>query len=267
MREITNHNSKYIYGDRYQRFINKLCNFAITARSTKEIDKSPIGTLSGNFGDVLTKDLNHIYYNSPDTGEFISLSDQFPDITRRTEVVLSSGINKKVSWVKTDDSEFSWKFVGYYTYIADRNCCIGSKPKKKTDTVDVTYPYVCPECPKDTSVCCHDYYIRVTADYGNNNLIQHTSGMNGIVHIIISKENQTYSLTNANNAVLGDTVTVFAELAAGIHGIYGCKMLLSNNNTIDIGIDTTVTLICTGNESYKVWTVKRSADSVNYIPS
>lgn len=267
MRKTANHNSKYIYGDRYQRFINNLCNFAIKARSTKEIDNSPIGTLSGDFGDVLTKDLNHIYYNSPDTGEFVSLSDQFPEITRRTESLLSTGINKKVSWIKTNESEFSWKFFGYCTYIADRNCCIGTTRKKKTTEIDITYPYICPECPKDTNVCCHDYYIRVTADYGNNNLIQHTSGMNGIIHIIISEENQKYSITNANGAVLGDTVTVFAELAPGIHGIYGCKFALSHTNVVDIGVDTTLTLICTGNESFKIWTVKRTADSVNYLQS
>jgi len=259
MGRSTSTNSKYIYGDRYQRFIKNLCNFAVKARSYREIDMSPDKVLSGNFGDVLTKDSNYIYYNSAVEGEVVSLSDQFQDITSRTADILSNGINKKVTWVKTNQSDFSWKFLGYYTFIADRNCCSvkPTKRKRKDDVTPGLYPIIIPDsCSVDQSEkdeCCHDYYMRLT--YGQT--VTHQSGKNGIIHIILSEPNQRFNLSSASNAVLGDYITVIVDVADGVTGIYGCTFY-----GLTVGTGTSLKLVCAGTENEKYWKTILTSETI-----
>ena len=259
-RSNKNTNSKYIYNDRYQRFVKNLCDFAIKARSNKEIDMSPDKVLSGNFGDVLTKDNNYIYYNSALDGEVVSLSDQFQDITNRTAGILSSGINKKVTWVKTNLNDFSWKFLGYYTFIVDRNCCSvnPTKRKRKDDVSPGLYPIIIPDsCSGDSSdkedECCHDYYMRLTYSQA----VTHQSGRNGIIHIILSEPNQRFDLSSASNAVLGDYITVIVDVAHGVTGVYGCTFY-----GLSVGTGTSLKLVCAGTENEKYWKTILTSETI-----
>ena len=252
-------NFKYIYNDRYQRFIKNLCNFSVKARTTKEIDLSPNNVLSGDFGDVLTKDDNYIYYNSSVEGKVVSLSDQFQDITRNTADILSKGVNRKVSWLKTKDSDFSWKFLGYYTFIADRNCCsVNPVKRKRKDDIPVSpYPIVLPSsCDAqngDQDECCHDYYMRLTYSQP----VIHQSGKNGIIHIILSEPNQKFDLSPASNAVLGDYITVIVDLDQGVTGIYGCTFY-----GLVVGTGTSLKLVCAGTEDEKYWKTILTSETI-----
>lgn len=251
-------NSKYIYADRYQRFVNNLCNFAVTARSDKEIDNSPNNVLSGNIGDVLTKDKNYIYYNSSSDGEIVSLSEQFMDITRKTETILSKGINRKASWAKTSLSECSWKFLGYYTFIADRNCCAVNPSERKLKSDSTINPYPIPPVtpasePDDKDECCHDYYLRLT--YGQH--VIHESGKNGIIHVILHAANQQFTLSNPNEAVLGDTIVVIVDVGSGVSGVYGC-----NFNGVTVGTGTSLKLVCAGTEDDKYWKTILTSETI-----
>lgn len=113
----------YIFGNRYYQFISKLCKFAKTARSFDEKDDGPNNIFTGTFGDVITKNKEQIFYKTVNNKSFVSLSSNYSELTEQTKYVLSDGINKHASWIKTNESECSWKLLGYYTGVYDKNCC------------------------------------------------------------------------------------------------------------------------------------------------
>ncbi len=116
----------YTFGDRFKKFITKIVNFAIRARSNSEIDTSPQDIFDGEQGELLTKFKNKIFYRKNDSSEFISLSDEYQEITRETEYTLSTGINKYATWTKTSPRgrDKDWELVGYFCPINDVDCCI-----------------------------------------------------------------------------------------------------------------------------------------------
>lgn len=124
MGDNKNPNTNYTFANRYQRFISRLTQFAISARSPTQIDNSPDGIFQGEPGDLLTKYNNLIYYRHNGQTEFTSLSDQFPNLTKQTAYVLAQGVNKKASWVKTATGLSSWKLVGYFSPICGVDCAI-----------------------------------------------------------------------------------------------------------------------------------------------
>lgn len=126
MGKSKNPNVNYTFADRYQRFISKLTQFATSARSATETDASPNGIFEGDAGDLLVKTDNQIFYRNNSNTDFTSLSDQFPDLTKRTSYVLAQGVNKKASWVKTSSGPSSWKLLGYFCPILGINCCATS---------------------------------------------------------------------------------------------------------------------------------------------
>lgn len=123
MGKSKNPSVNYTFADRYQRFISKLTQFAESARSDEEVDASPNDIFTGDVGDLLVKNGNAIYYRNNNNGDFNSLSDQFPDLTRQTSYVLGQGINKKASWVKTAAGPTTWRLLGYFCPILGVNCC------------------------------------------------------------------------------------------------------------------------------------------------
>jgi hypothetical protein len=122
-----NPNSDFTYGDRFQRFVTKLTNFARVARSKSEIDNSPDGIFEGEQGELLTKFKNQIYYRKNDSNEFVSLSDEHKELMDQHEYVLSQGVNKTATWTKKNakgSATNDWAFTGYFCPIAGVDCCI-----------------------------------------------------------------------------------------------------------------------------------------------
>lgn len=119
-------NVNYTFADRYQKFVSRLVQFAKIARSSKEKDNSPDGIFTGETGDLLTKTDNLIYYRSNSDSDFTSLSDQYPELTKKTQYALTQGVNQRASWVKTASGPTSWKLVGYFCPILGIDCCVTS---------------------------------------------------------------------------------------------------------------------------------------------
>lgn len=120
-----NDNSNYTFSDRFQRFIQKIANFAQSARSKAQIDTGPTDIFTGEQGELLTKYKNKIFYRKNDSSEFVSLSDEYSELTNQYEYVLSQGVNKYATWQKTSKTdEKSWTFTGYFTPICGIDCCV-----------------------------------------------------------------------------------------------------------------------------------------------
>ena len=119
-----NDNSNYTFSDRFQRFIQKIANFAQNARSKSQIDDAPTDIFTGEQGELLTKYKNKIFYRKNNSSEFISLSDEYSDLTDQYEYILSQGVNKYATWQKTSKTdEKNWTFTGYFTPICGIDCC------------------------------------------------------------------------------------------------------------------------------------------------
>lgn len=118
--------SDYTFSDRFQRFITNLINFAKVSRSNKQDDNSPNDIFDGDEGAILTKFKEKIYYRDTDSNEFISLSDEYPELIEQSKYVLSQGVNKFATWEKISQRKVKkWKFTGYFCATSDVNCCAG----------------------------------------------------------------------------------------------------------------------------------------------
>lgn len=121
---MANKKSDYTFSDRFQRFITNLINFAKTSRSTSQADTSPDGIFDGDQGSILTKFKEKIYYRDPESEEFVSLSDEYPQLIEQSKYVLSQGTNKFATWQKVSERKTKkWKFTGYFCATSDVNCC------------------------------------------------------------------------------------------------------------------------------------------------
>lgn len=123
MGKSKNPNVNYTFADRYQRFISNLVQFAKSARSSTQKDNSPDGVFTGEPGDLLTKTDNLIFYRSNNNQDFNSLSKEFPELTKKTQFVLTQGVNQRASWVKTATGPTSWRLLGYFCPILGIDCC------------------------------------------------------------------------------------------------------------------------------------------------
>ena len=120
-----NPHKDYTYSDRFQRFIQKLISFAISAKSISEIDNSPDKIFDGEHGELLVKYKEKIFYRKNDSESFVSLSDEYRELTESSKVVLSDGVNKHASWVKSSKKGTTdWQFLGYFSPICDVDCCM-----------------------------------------------------------------------------------------------------------------------------------------------
>jgi hypothetical protein len=118
-------NRNYSYADRFQRFIQKIVNFAIRARTKNEIDKSPDGIFDGEQGELLVKFGEKIFYRKNDSNDFVSLSDEYSDLIESKKDIMNKGVNKNVTWQKSGvKGTTSWEFVGYFTPMTNCDCCV-----------------------------------------------------------------------------------------------------------------------------------------------
>lgn len=119
-----NDNSNYTFSDRFQTFIQKIANFAVTARSKSQIDTGPQDIFTGEQGELLTKYKNKIFYRKNNSNEFVNLSEEYSDLTNQYEYLLSKGVNKYATWQKSSkNDEKDWTFTGYFSPICGIDCC------------------------------------------------------------------------------------------------------------------------------------------------
>ena len=117
--------TNYTFSDRFQRFIQKIASFAQLARNKSQTDTGPQDIFTGEQGELLTKYKNKIFYRKNNSNEFVSLSDEYSELTNQYEYILSQGVNKYATWQKTSETkQKDWTFTGYFSPICGIDCCV-----------------------------------------------------------------------------------------------------------------------------------------------
>ena len=112
----------FIKDNRFPKFINKLAFNSLNQTDSAYIDDSPNGIFDGDIGTVLVKDGKDILYRTNADTEFTNISSYYKTVVDAKSGLLTSGINKKATWIKNSSStEKSWKFLGY-TCPFDSTC-------------------------------------------------------------------------------------------------------------------------------------------------
>lgn len=104
----------FIKDNRFQKFVNKLAFNSLNQTDVTYTDTSPNDIFDGDIGTILVKDGKDILYKTNTDTEFTNISSFFKPIVDSKSELLTSGINKKATWIKNSSSiEKSWKFLGY----------------------------------------------------------------------------------------------------------------------------------------------------------
>jgi hypothetical protein len=104
----------FIKDNRFATFLDRLATISRNQTSDEYIDLSPNDLFDGDRGIVLVKNGSDILYRNNDDSEFINLSSLFPYIVEPRKVLLTQGINQRVTWIKNSTSkQKTWKFLGY----------------------------------------------------------------------------------------------------------------------------------------------------------
>lgn len=112
----------FIKDNRFSKFINKLASNSLNQTDSTYVDDSPNGIFDGDIGTVLVKDGKSILYKTNIDDTFTNLSDYYKSVVDSKSELLTSGINKKATWIKNSSStEKTWKFLGY-TCPFDSTC-------------------------------------------------------------------------------------------------------------------------------------------------
>ena len=112
----------FIKDNRFPKFINKLASNSLNQTDSAYVDDSPNGIFDGNIGTILVKDGKSILYKTNTDDTFTNLSDYYKSVVDSKSELLTSGINKKATWIKNSSStEKTWKFLGY-TCPFDSTC-------------------------------------------------------------------------------------------------------------------------------------------------
>ena len=112
----------FIKDNRFSKFINKLASNSLNQTDSTYVDDSPNGIFDGDIGTVLVKDGKSILYKTNIDDTFTNLSDFYKSVVDSKSELLTSGINKKATWIKNSSStEKTWKFLGY-TCQFDSTC-------------------------------------------------------------------------------------------------------------------------------------------------
>ena len=112
----------FIKDNRFSKFINKLASNSLNQTDSTYVDDSPNGIFDGDIGTVLVKDGKSILYKTNIDDTFTNLSDYYKSIVDAKSELLTSGINKRATWIKNSSStEKTWKFLGY-TCPFDSTC-------------------------------------------------------------------------------------------------------------------------------------------------
>jgi len=112
----------FIKDNRFPKFINKLASNSLNQTDSAYVDDSPNGIFDGDIGTILVKDGKSILYKTNTDDTFTNLSDYYKSVVDSKSELLTSGINKKATWIKNSSStEKTWKFLGY-TCPFDSTC-------------------------------------------------------------------------------------------------------------------------------------------------
>ena len=112
----------FIKDNRFSKFINKLASNSLNQTDSAYVDDSPNGIFDGDIGTILVKDGKSILYKTNTDDTFTNLSDYYKSVVDSKSELLTSGINKKATWIKNSSStEKTWKFLGY-TCPFDSTC-------------------------------------------------------------------------------------------------------------------------------------------------
>lgn len=112
----------FIKDSRFPTFINKLASNSLNQTDSTYIDDSPNGIFDGDIGTILTKDGRDILYKSNTDTEFTNISIYFKTVVDSKSGLLTSGLNKRATWIKNSSStDKTWKFLGY-TCPFDSTC-------------------------------------------------------------------------------------------------------------------------------------------------
>lgn len=112
----------FIKDNRFPKFINKLASNSLNQTDSTYVDDSPNGIFDGDIGTILVKDGKSILYKTNTDDTFTNLSDYYKSVVDSKSELLTSGINKKATWIKNSSStEKTWKFLGY-TCPFDSTC-------------------------------------------------------------------------------------------------------------------------------------------------
>ena len=112
----------FIKDNRFPKFINKLASNSLNQTDSTYVDDSPDGIFDGDIGTVLIKDGKDILYRTNTDTEFTNISSYYKTVVDAKSGLLTSGINKKATWIKNSSStEKSWKFLRY-TCPFDSTC-------------------------------------------------------------------------------------------------------------------------------------------------
>ena len=112
----------FIKDNRFPDFINKLAFNSLNQTNSTYVDDSPNGIFDGDIGTILTKDGKDILYRTNTDTQFTNISSYFTNVVDSKSGLLTSGINKRATWIKNSSStEKTWKFLGY-TCPFDSTC-------------------------------------------------------------------------------------------------------------------------------------------------
>lgn len=112
----------FIKDNRFPKFINKLASNSLNQTDSTYVDESPNGIFDGDIGTILVKDGKDVLYKTNTDSEFTNISNYFKSVVDAKSGLLTSGINKRATWIKNSSStEKTWKFLGY-TCPFDSTC-------------------------------------------------------------------------------------------------------------------------------------------------
>ena len=104
----------FIKDNRFPDFINKLAFNSLNQTNSTYVDDSPNGIFDGDIGTILIKDGKDILYRTNTDTQFTNISSYFTNVVDSKSGLLTSGINKRATWIKNSSStEKIWKFLGY----------------------------------------------------------------------------------------------------------------------------------------------------------
>jgi hypothetical protein len=94
----------FIKDNRFPKFINKLASNSLNQTDSTYVDDSPDGIFDGDIGTVLIKDGKDILYRTNTDTEFTNISSYYKTVVDAKSGLLTSGINKKATWIKNSSS-------------------------------------------------------------------------------------------------------------------------------------------------------------------
>jgi hypothetical protein len=130
----------FISYNRFNTFIDRVLTVRKTVTSTSYVDNSADDLFTGPIGTILQKRGNVFSYKYPNDSDFTVINyanNSIESLCNKYSVLLNSGLNKNVTWVKTNNSPGKkWQNRG----IKSQDCIICEiTPSSPCSTPIVTY--------------------------------------------------------------------------------------------------------------------------------